>query len=491
MKRDRELINYLFINPDKIFLRKEYFKRDFLSFCLYYFPNEFTHPLADFHKEYVDDLQLMRNIFFVWFRECAKTMFLTYYYIYCIVYEKRKYIMHYNSDLEQAKSMLLDLIVILQTNELIIHDFWNLYIPPEWRKQTEPTKKTIWEFMINWNIKVQAMSIWKSPRGKKFLWRDWRTHRPDLVWFDDIDTDKNTKNPTLIEADMRFITWEVFGWLNSFAQKVFLWNVINEDGRVPRLKKFFEANKDFKLFWIPIRIKWNISWSRFVSTDKEVEEKNKDITDDAYKFISLQTKRRDWIIAYNQNFNLIAYKKGQNIIKKSDIKYFHKLPKKYSVVFGIDPAFSEKTGTDEMGLTITAQEKYNGEIYKYILESIWFEWIEKDEDKFCNTVAQLYHKYNCSLIYIESNNWWLILARMLKKRWLAVMVITSDKDKVTRLREFQWEFERGLIKFSSDWNRVWKLEDQLLAFPWGELDDMVDSMVFSFYPHSWWTIRTF
>ena len=47
------------------------------------------------------------------------------------------------------------------------------------------------------------MSIWKSPRWKKFLWRDWRTHRPDLVWFDDIDTHKNTKNPELIEADIK------------------------------------------------------------------------------------------------------------------------------------------------------------------------------------------------------------------------------------------------------------------------------------------------
>ena len=68
MKRDRELLNYLFTNTSKSFLRKEYFKWDFLSFCLYYFPNEFTHPLAQFHKDYVDDLQAMINIFFVWFR---------------------------------------------------------------------------------------------------------------------------------------------------------------------------------------------------------------------------------------------------------------------------------------------------------------------------------------------------------------------------------------------------------------------------------------
>jgi|GEM_PF-1581620 hypothetical protein len=65
MKRDRELLSYLFTNPDKILLRKEYFKGDFLSFCLYYFPNEFTHPLAPFHKEYLSDLQVMKNVFFV------------------------------------------------------------------------------------------------------------------------------------------------------------------------------------------------------------------------------------------------------------------------------------------------------------------------------------------------------------------------------------------------------------------------------------------
>ena len=491
MKRDRALLSYLFTNPDKIFLRKEYFKWDFLSFCLYYFPNEFTHPLAEFHMDYLDELQKMNNIFFVWFRECAKTMFLTYYYIYVIVYQKRRYIMHYNSEIEQAKSMLLDVIIILQTNELLIHDFWNLYIPPEWRKQNEPTKKTIWEFMIDWNIKVQAMSIWKSPRWKKYLWRDGRTHRPDLVWFDDIDTNKNTRNPDLIEADMRFLTWEVFGWLNAFAQKIFLWNVINEDGRVPRLKKFFETNKDFKVFWIPIRIKWKITWNRFVATDKEAEEKNNWITDNAYKFISLQTKRRDGAIWYNQNFNLIAYVNGQRIIKWSDIIYYYQLPKVYRVVFWIDPAFSEKTWTDAMWLTITAQEKYMWEIYKYIIESIAFEENEKDEDKFCNRVVELYHKYKCWLIYIEQNNGWLILARMLKKRWLAVIVVNSEKDKVTRLREYQWEFERWLIKFNSDTHSVWGLEKQLLAFPNDEHDDLVDSMVFSFKPFTWWEIRTF
>jgi hypothetical protein len=39
---------------------------------------------------------------------------------------------------------------------------------------------------------------------------------------------------------------------------------------------------------------------------------------------------------------------------------------------------------------------------------------------------------------------------MLKKRKLAVIVINSENDKTTRLREYQSEFERGIIQFNPD-----------------------------------------
>jgi hypothetical protein len=57
MKRDLELLNFIFSNKSKTFHRKKYFENDFLSFCLYYFPEVFSHPMAEFQKEYCDDLQ--------------------------------------------------------------------------------------------------------------------------------------------------------------------------------------------------------------------------------------------------------------------------------------------------------------------------------------------------------------------------------------------------------------------------------------------------
>lgn len=490
-QKDKEIVDYIFSKNSKSKVRKLYFENDFLLFCFYYFPWEFLHALADFQIEYIENLEDWMNIFFVGFRECWKSMILTQYYIYCICYKKRRFIMHYNSEIDQAKSMLRDVVMILEENEKIIADFGYLYLPEWWRKQKDKKQKSISEFITeNW-IKVKAMSIWKSPRGQKFVYK-WVTYRPDLIWFDDIDTNKNTKNADIIEADINFILWEVFGWVSAFTQFVFLGNVINDIWRVLSLKNHFESDKKsgVKIFWIPIRKNWKIVWDRFVATDKIAEEKNKNIKDSREFFISLESRRRlQGQIWYNQNYNLIPYIKGQRIISDSMIQYYQNLPKNYKVVIGVDPAFSEKTGSDAIWITVTAHENYNKENYKYVIEMIALEWEEKDEERFCKFIKNLAEKYNYSVIYIENNNWWGVLARMLKKRNLSVIIINSEKDKVTRLREFQWEIERGLIKFNSDNFLVWKWLEQLKLFPNSDHDDMVDSMVFSFNKPVWASVR--
>ncbi|MFW5795071.1 MAG: hypothetical protein ACOCV1_06265 [Bacillota bacterium] len=37
--------------------RVEYCKHDFFAFCMYYFPDTFNLPSADFHKKFCKDLQ--------------------------------------------------------------------------------------------------------------------------------------------------------------------------------------------------------------------------------------------------------------------------------------------------------------------------------------------------------------------------------------------------------------------------------------------------
>lgn len=484
-ERDNELIEYIFDNLEKKDLRIEYFDKDFLAFCRYYFPYEFYHPTASFQDEYCYFLQIGSDILFVGFRECSKTVFLRYYYIYCIAYKKKRYIMHYNSDHKKAKSMLLDLSIIMETNKRIIRDFGYLYIPEWWRKQRDPTKKSMEEFITTTGVKVKAMSIWMSPRWETFYSKEWITYRPDLVWMDDIDTIANVKNPRIIDEDTHFILNEVFWWVDAFCQKIFLWNVISEEGRIPMLKKHFEKS-NVKLFWIPIRKKWKIAWGRFVATDKEAEEKNKNLTNPREKFISLQKKREDQgSIWFNQNFNLIAYKSGQTIIGKTYIKYWYDRPDKVRTVMGIDPAYSEKTISDPIGITVTHHyTNAEGKKFKYIQDSWKLEWPEKNHENFADFVEEQYKKLWVNIIRIESNNGWWILAKILRARGLAVVEVNQKNDKVQNMLEHQGDFERWEVYFRNDMSS--DLENQLLAFPNVDHDDMVDSMNLSFKDDKIW-----
>lgn len=487
-ERDKELIAFIFSKDSNKLHRKEYFRSDFLNFCFYYFSWEFNHPLAPFHFEYVETLEDGTDVFFVWFRECAKSMFITMYYVWVIIYAKKRFIMHYNSEIEQAKSMLRDVISMLQENELIIADYWYIYSPPQWKKKWDTKQKTVSEFISETGVKMKAMSIWKSPRWQKFVYKS-ITYRPDLIWFDDLDNDKNTRNPNIIAEDVKFILWEVFGWVSSFCQKIFLWNVINEDGRVPTLKKHFETTQKskVKVFWVPIRSKWKIMWNRFVATDNEADELNKNIENDRDKYVSLESKRRDQgSIWFGQNFNLIAYVRWQKIISKSDIKYWYDIPEKCRIVIWIDPAYSEKTLSDSIWITVTAlYTNWEWKSFKYILECIELKGKEKNEDNFARVVSELYKKVWANVIRIESNNGWGILARILKKLNLAVVEITQKQDKVQNLLEFQWDFERWEIYFKNDMSQ--DLEKQLLQFPNVDHDDLVDSMMLSFKDEKiWW-----
>lgn len=491
--QEEKIREYIFTKPSAIKARVLYFESDFVDFMLYYFPREFYHDLAPFQVSYSYDLQGNKNVLFEGFRECAKSMILRYYYVYCICYRKRKFIMHYNDSHAKAKKMLLSIIIILEKNKKIIRDFGHLYIPAEGRQQRDPSKKSVAEFITTNQIMMKAMSPGMSPRWESFYSNDGETFRPDLVWFDDLDTIYNVKNVNIIEEAVEFILNEVIGWVDAFCQLIFLGNTISEDGRVPRLKKHFQSSPELwvKIYWIPIRQKGKIVWDRFVATDAEAEKLNKDIVNSKAKFIPLEMKRRmQWSIWYNANFNLVAYKKGQKIIKESDIKYYTKLPNNYRIVIGIDPAFSLKTNTDPIGIWVTAHESFEGKNYKYVIELKKLEADEKDEDRFCAVIVGLYQRYNVNIVYIEGNNGWDVLARMLKKRWLAIKIIDTKKDKVTRVRENQADIERWLVLFNPDISMTAEWVQQILAFPNAEHDDMVDWFINSLLPPEIGQIRT-
>jgi phage terminase large subunit-like protein len=140
---------------------------------------------------------------------------------------------------------------------------------------------------------------------------------------------------------------------------------------------------------------------------------------------------------------LIPFAEGDTIIKQSSIRHADGYPPGCKIVFGIDPAFSMKTNTDIMCLTVVAHKGAQ----KFIVKTFYFEGREKDEEKFVTSAYEAYKSFSCSCVNVEGNNGGEIIGRMLKKKNMAVNILKSDRDKVTRLREWEGAFERGEIFF--------------------------------------------
>jgi len=62
--------------------------------------------------------------------------------------------------------------------------------------------------------------------------------------------------------------------------------------------------------------------------------------------------------------------------------------------------------------------------------------------KFVATVRKIYDQYGVATIYVESNNGGEIIYRMLKRAGMSCVLVKAIKDKVTRLREYEGDFDQ-------------------------------------------------
>ena len=320
-------------------MRYQYCQKDFITFCIYYFPEYFTYNLSDKHKQYMNSLRWDNNVFICGFREFGKTVIAKLYIIWCICYKKYRNIMIYGYEQDKSKDILFDMITILQSNVNIINDFGNIYNSDRTRRKSE--KKTILEFITNNQIRVKAMSIGKSPRWDVFGSSDGQ-YRPDLILLDDIDVTKSVQNEKIIEYNYNRLRSEVFGWLAQDKHKiVFLGNVINEDWVVPRIYNQYPKRDRYR---IPI-----------------IDDDNNIIRPQRYKQEDIQRLQdQQWDIWFAQNFLLKPYT-GQGIVKRWWIRYTNlkQYDKGYDkIIIWVDPASSTKEISDWFAIVVCGHHKY-------------------------------------------------------------------------------------------------------------------------------------
>ena len=159
----------------------------------YYFPAFAYAPPADFHL--AATRRILENPEWcevrMWARELAKSTRTMMETLYLCLTRKKKYVLLISNSLDNAVRLLMPYKANLECNKRIIQDYG---------LQEQPGSWTMSEFTTEKGVAFRAIGAGQSPRGTRN-----EEARPDMIIFDDLDTDEDCLNPDIIAKKWRWI----------------------------------------------------------------------------------------------------------------------------------------------------------------------------------------------------------------------------------------------------------------------------------------------
>lgn len=191
---------------------------------IYYFPKyTFAQPAA-FHLAATQRIIENPEWYEVrmWSRELGKSTRTMMEVLYLCLTGAKKYVLLTSNSLDNAARLLMPYRANLEHNQRIIHDYGLQQRPGKWQAT---------EFVTNSGVAFRALGAGQSPRGTRN-----EEARPDVLLFDDVDTDANCRNPELIAKKWRWIEEAAIGTrsISQHTTIIFCGNRIAPDCCVER-----------------------------------------------------------------------------------------------------------------------------------------------------------------------------------------------------------------------------------------------------------------
>lgn len=208
--------------------RIEKLEADPLLWFKYYFPNYCYAEFADFQKKAIKRVTNNLEWYEVraWSRELAKSTITMMEVLYLCLTGKKKYVLLISNSFDNAERLLIPYKINLEENQRIKHDYGSQELPGSW---------TTSEFTTRKGVAFRALGAGQSPRGARN-----EAARPDVILFDDLDTDEDCRNPDVIEKKWRWIEDAAIGTrsLSNPTTIIFCGNIIAKDCCVVRAQEF-------------------------------------------------------------------------------------------------------------------------------------------------------------------------------------------------------------------------------------------------------------
>lgn len=193
----------------------------------YYFPKYAYAEPAPFHKRATR--RVLENMEWyevrAWSRELAKSTRTMMEVLYLVLTKRKKYVLMISNSSDNAERLLMPYKANLEFNQRLINDYG---------KQEKPGRWEASEFTTRSNASFRALGAGQSPRGTRK-----EETRPDVILFDDIDTDEECRNPESISKKWKWIEEAAMGTrsISNPMTVIFCGNIIANDCCVERARE--------------------------------------------------------------------------------------------------------------------------------------------------------------------------------------------------------------------------------------------------------------
>lgn len=319
------------------------------------------------------------------------------------------------------------------------------------------------EFVLSSGVKYMAVGAGMKVRGLRY-----RQYRPDLIIVDDLENDEQVNSAEQRKKLKRWFTKALLPALSRDGRCIVIGTILHFDSL---LNNIIQHKEMFA------------SWHTRLYTAIFKDKKGKDralwpehMSLDYLRSIRDNSKHPKYIgsIAFAQEYQQKPFDEEDAIIQPDWIQWTPSRPAANTIVAraqGVDPAAGERQRNDPTG-QVVAELDNMGNVYVFYASDK-----RLSPQKNADDMRRVYDTYEPTALGIEAGTLELVFRGLLGG--MAVVPQKPDKDKVRRLMAVSSFFEGGRIYFVQGGKGIQALYDQLMEFPSGSHDDMVDAMVYA------------
>lgn len=316
------------------------------------------------------------------------------------------------------------------------------------------------EFVLKSGVKWVAKGAGMKIRGIRY-----RATRPDLLIFDDLENDERVSTAFQRKKLKNWLLRAALPALSRDGRAVLIGTVLHHDSLLQNILQQKDAFGG-----------WQVKMYRAIETDEGGGERA--LWPEHKNLETLKRMRDDATfgeyvgsLAFAQEYQNTPLAENDLIIKPEHIRWAEKIEETAQIrktVIAIDPAVSQRETADPTGKVVASLDDVG---------RIWVRYVGNERlspNQNAEDIKRLSQRFDPQFIGIESGALGLVFQEMLVG--LPLVGLKPNADKVSRLVAVSRFFEAGKVYFLNGANKINELHDQLMEFPSGAHDDMVDAL---------------